>query len=190
MTQPDQPASHDDDPEELAETQVLPAEEEQPEDVAGDEADGEIAALRAQAEENWNKYLRAVADVENVRKRASRDVENARKYGLERLAGELLPVRDSLEAGIEAATEDEAEAAALVEGARATLKLLDAALAKFSIEVIDPEGEPFDPEHHEAMSMVPHPDVEPHTVVTVVQKGFRIHDRLLRPARVIVSKPE
>ena len=150
--------------------------------------DDELEGLRTQAEENWNKYLRTVAELDNVRKRAARDVENARKYGLERLAGELLPVRDSLEAGIGAAEEAGDDAAALIEGAKATLKLLDGALAKFQVELIDPEGEPFDPERHEAMSVIPNGDVEPNTVVTVVQKGFAIHDRLLRPARVLVSK--
>ena len=159
-------------------------------DAASDAGEvAELEALRQQAEENHNNYLRALADLDNLRKRNQRELENARKYGLERLASELLPVRDSLEAGIAAAEDGAPEAAALMEGAQATLKLLDTALAQFAIEVIDPHGEPFNPDFHEAMSIVEAPEMEPNSVVTVVQKGFRIHERLLRPARVLVSKP-
>lgn len=183
-------ATHDTPPvdaDEHAETQVLTGEEVMDE-VGGGDLEAQLAAVRAEAEEHRNSHVRALADLDNLRKRTQRELENARKYGLERLAGELLPVRDSLEAGIVAA-DDQSGANALLEGAQATLKLLDAALAQFAIEVIDPHGEPFDPQYHEAMSIVDAPDVEPNSVVTVVQKGFRIHERLLRPARVLVSKP-
>ncbi len=148
----------------------------------------ELALARGQAEENHAKHLRALADLDNLRKRHQRELENARKYGLERLAGELLAVWDSLEAGLAAAAQADGDTSALVEGSRATLKLLDSVLSQFAIEVIDPHGEPFDPNYHEAMSTVEAPDTEPNTVVEVVQKGFRIHERLLRPARVLVSK--
>lgn len=181
-----------DNPDEHAETQVLTGEEVM--DEAGgnpstSELEAELAAARAEAEEQRNSHLRALADLDNLRKRTQRELENARKYGLERLASELLPVRDSLEAGIVAADDPTTGGNALLEGAQATLKLLDAALAQFSIDVIDPHGEPFDPQYHEAMSIVEAPEAEPNSVVTVVQKGFRIHERLLRPARVLVSKP-
>ena len=176
---------------EHGETRVL-TEEEGLESPAGDAVpeslEGQLEAAQAQAEENRAQYLRAMADLDNLRKRNQRELENARKYGLERLAGELLSVWDSLEAGLTAAEQAEGDPAALIAGSRATLKLLDAALAQFAIEVIDPHGEPFDPNYHEAMSMVDAPDTEPNTVVNVVQKGFRIHERLLRPARVLVSK--
>ena len=152
----------------------------------GQEAPGELETARREADENRDRYLRLAAELDNVRKRSSRELENARRYGLERLAQALLPVRDSLEAGVAAA--DNADAAALREGKRATLRLLDAALEQSGIEELDPEGEPFDPERHEAMTMQPSETAEPDTVLTVVQKGYSIHERLLRPARVIVAK--
>ncbi len=148
--------------------------------------EGEIEALRQQAEDNHQKYLRAAAELENFRKRAARDVENARRYGLERLAEALLPVKDSLEAGL--ASAEQADPEALLDGKKATLRLLDAAFEQVGIEELDPEGEPFDPAKHEAMTMAPSDTAEPDTVLTVIQKGYAIHDRLLRPARVIVSQ--
>ena len=155
-----------------------------PDGEAGPE--GEIEALRQQAEDNHQKYLRAAAELENFRKRAARDVENARRYGLERLAEALLPVKDSLEAGL--ASAEQADPEALLDGKKATLRLLDAAFEQVGIEELDPEGEPFDPAKHEAMTMAPSDTAEPDTVLTVIQKGYAIHDRLLRPARVIVSQ--
>ena len=145
-----------------------------------------IEAVRREAEENWEKFVRVAAELENFRKRASRELEAARKYGAERLAAAILPVRDSLEAGIAAGAE--ADAAALIEGQRATLRLLDEALAGAGIREIDPHGEPFDPTKHEALSMLPAPGVEPHTVIEVIQKGYELNDRLLRAAKVIVAR--
>ena len=148
--------------------------------------------VQREAAEDRENYLRLAAELENLRKRGVRELENARKYGLERLAQALLPVRDSLEAGVAAA--DSADAAAragveaLLEGKRATLRLLDAALEQAGVVELDPEGEPFDPARHEAMTMQPSATAEPNTVLTVIQKGYSIHDRLLRPARVIVSQ--
>lgn len=147
----------------------------------------DLEALRREAEDNWNKYLRAVAELENLRKRAARDVESARKRGVEQLAQAVLPVRDSLEAGL--AASEQADADALLEGKRATLRLLDSALATVGITELDPLGEPFDPEKHEAMTLQPSDRVEPNTVLTVIQKGYQVHGRLLRPARVIVAQP-
>ena len=144
-----------------------------------------LAAAEAKATENWDRYLRAAAELENVRKRASRDVEKARKFALESFGKELLAVRDSLEMGIEAA--DAADAGALLEGKQATLKLLATTLERFGIEQVDPLGEPFDPEFHEAMTMQPAPDAEPGSVLTVVQKGYTLNGRLLRPAMVVVA---
>jgi molecular chaperone GrpE len=146
--------------------------------------DADLESLRQKAEEHWNSYLRVAADLENLRRRSAREVESARKYGAERLANALLPVRDSLEAALAA---DNATRETLLEGTRATLRLLDQALAGAGIGEIDPHGEPFDPTKHEALSMRPAPDVEPGTVVEVVQKGYALNDRLLRPARVIVG---
>ena len=151
----------------------------------------EIETLKAEAQENWAKYLRTVAEIDNLRKRNAREVENARNFGIERLVNAILPVLDSLEAALKAATEAEAgtvEIDTLIEGDRATLRLLNQALDDAGIEEIDPEGEPFDPERHEAISMLPSPTAEPNSVMTVVQKGFSLRGRVVRPARVVVAQ--
>ena len=153
-----------------------------------EEAEPEVSELEqaeAKADENWDRYLRTAAELENVRKRAARDVENAHRFALERFSKELLAVRDSLEMGL--ATADSASVESLLEGSAATLKVLGTTMQQFGIEVVDPAGEPFDPEFHEAISMQPSDDVEPGSVVTVVQKGYSLNGRLLRPAMVIVA---
>ena len=146
----------------------------------------EFATAQAAADENWAKYLRAVAELDNVRKRAARDVENARRFGVEGLAAELLSVADSLEMALE--TGAQAPAESLLEGGRATLKQLQSAMEKFGVTVVSPEGHPFDPELHEAMSMQESATAEPNTVLAVIQRGYLLNGRLLRPARVIVAK--
>ncbi len=153
--------------------------------ATGEEPLSELELAQREATENLERYVRLAAELDNVRKRGARELENARKYGQDRLAQALLPVRDSLEAGVAAA--DKSDAEALLEGKRATLRLLDSALEQAGIVEFDPEGEPFDPARHEAMTMQPSATAEPNTVLTVIQKGYSIHDRLLRPARVIVS---
>jgi molecular chaperone GrpE len=154
--------------------------------AAGDtNPEAQLAELQAKADENWDRYLRAAAEVENIRKRASRDVEKAHKFALEQFGRELLAVRDSLELGLDAG--DQASAESLLEGSLATLKLLTSTLERFGIEEVDPAGEPFDPEFHEAIGMQPSDTVEPGSVVNVVQKGYSLNGRLLRPARVIVA---
>ena len=145
----------------------------------------ELEQLQVKADENWERYLRTAAELENVRKRASRDVENAHRFALERFAKELLAVKDSLEMGLAAA--ENASVESLLEGSAATLKLLGATLQQFGVEEIEPAGEPFDPELHEAISMQPSDDVEPGSVMTVVQKGYSLNGRLLRPAMVVVA---
>ncbi len=144
-----------------------------------------LAAAEAKAAENWDRYLRAVAEADNIRKRAARDVENARKYGLENFGRDLLAVRDSLEMGIQAA--ENADVETLLEGKEATLKLLTTTLERFGIEEVDPVGQPFDPEFHEAMTMQPSTEAEPGSVLTVIQKGYSLNGRLLRPAMVVVA---
>ena len=144
-----------------------------------------MAELKARADDNWDRYLRAAAETENVRKRASRDVEHARKYALEGFGTEMLAVRDSLELGLEAV--ESADADSIAEGSKATLKLLLAAFERFGIAEIDPMGEPFDPERHEAIKMQPSADAEPGSVLSVVQKGYSLNGRLLRPAMVVVA---
>ena len=171
--------------EEEAEVSVETSDTQAPEAV--DEASGEtaLAEALAKADENWDLYLRAAAELENVRKRAARDVEHAHKFALENFGRDLLAVVDSLEMGLAAA--DNADAEALREGSEATCKLLKKTLERFGIAEVDPEGEPFDPEMHEAMSVMPAPNAEPGSVVQVIQKGFALNGRLLRPARVIVA---
>ncbi len=164
-----------------------PAAEDTDQDAAGQAQNpaDELAAAQTRAEENWERYLRTAAELENVRKRAARDVENAHKFALERFGKELLAVRDTLEMGLAAA--DNASVESLIEGKDATHKLLTTILNQFGIEEVDPAGEPFDPELHEAISMQPSDDVEPGSVAKVVQKGYTLNGRLLRPAMVIVA---
>jgi len=144
-----------------------------------------IASLQQKVEENWDLYLRAAAEAENARKRARRDVEHARRYALENFSKELLGVKDSLEMGL--AVADKADPEALIAGSEATLKLLTTTLERFGVEEVDPEGEPFNPELHEAMTVQPSDKAEPGSVLTVIQKGYSLNGRLLRPARVIVA---
>ncbi len=170
-----------------------PPEEEVEQDIelaenGADTAADPLAELQAKADENWDRYLRAAAETENVRKRARRDVENAHKFALENFSRELLAVKDSLEMGIQAA--DKADADALLAGKEATLKLLATTLQRFGVEELDPAGEPFDPEFHEAMTMQPSKDLEPGSVLTVIQKGYSLNGRLLRPAMVVVVAEE
>jgi len=147
-----------------------------------------LEAAEARAEENWNQFLRARAEMENMRRRAERDVEHARRQSLEKLAGELLAVKDSLEMGVNAANEDNADVAKLREGSELTLRMFAQALEKFGIEELNPQGERFDPERHEAMAAQESAEHEPNTVIHVLQKGYRLGERLLRPAMVIVAK--
>jgi molecular chaperone GrpE len=175
----------------MAETTVLPedyvldaANTDEP--GTGETLEEALAKAEATAEENWNKYLRIVAELDNVRKRAARDLEKARMFGVEGLAGELLSVADSLEMALE--TGSQAPAETLLEGGRATLKQLQAAMEKYGVTVISPEGEPFNPELHEAMSVQESDTAEPDSVLFVVQRGYQLNGRLLRPARVIVAK--
>lgn len=145
----------------------------------------ELELAEAKAAENWDRYLRTAAELENVRKRSAKDVENAHRYALERFSRDLLAVKDSLEMGLAAA--ENASIESLLEGSEATLKIFATTMLKFGIEEVDPAGEPFDPEYHEAISMMPSDDVEPGSVVTVVQKGYALNGRLLRPAMVVVA---
>src|SRR3979490_3283780 len=145
-----------------------------------------LTEAEERARSHWEQYLRAVADLENVRKRAQRDIEAANRYGLEKFAAELLPVRDSLELAVQNA--GKADTRSLVEGQEATLKLLAKALEKIGVTTINPQGEPFDPARHEAMLAQESRTAEPNSVLQVVQPGYEINGRLLRPARVIVSK--
>jgi len=146
-----------------------------------------LAEAEERARNHWDQYLRAVADLENVRKRAQRDIEAANRYGLEKFAAELLPVRDSLQLAVENAGKA-ADLRSVLKGQEATLQLLNKALEKIGVAAINPQGEPFDPARHEAMLAQESSTAEPNSVLQVVQPGYEINGRLLRPARVIVSK--
>lgn len=173
-----------------AEDRVESAADEEVVDVASlkaelDQAQAEIADLQKQLAE---LQPRALAEIQNVRRRAEQDVDKARKFALEKFAGELLPVVDSLERAIEACQAEDDATRALREGVEMTLKLLLDGMGKFNLEPIDPQGEAFNPEHHQAMSMVDDPNAKPNTVVAVMQKGYLLNGRLVRPAMVMVAK--
>ena len=146
-----------------------------------------LAESEERARSHWEQYLRAVAELDNVRKRAQRDIEAANRYGLEKFAAELLPVKDSLELAVHNAGGG-ADVKSLLEGQQATLQLLSRALEKLGVTVIDPQGEPFDPTRHEAMMTRESATAEPNSVLQVVQPGYELNGRLLRPARVIVAR--
>ncbi len=143
---------------------------------------------RAKADEHWDQLVRSKAEVDNLRKRHERELANAHKYALEGFVQELLPVKDSMELGLSAALDDNADVAKLREGTELMVKMMTSALEKFNVVEIDPDGEPFDPKLHQAMSIQERDDVAPNTVVTVVQKGYTLNGRLVRPAMVMVSK--
>lgn len=150
----------------------------------------DLGAAKAQAAENLDKFLRARAEMENARRRAEIDLANAHKYSIERFAGELLAVRDSLELArtVDIAKEDKVALQKMHEGLDLTLKLMDDTFRKFNLTIIDPHGAKFDPERHHAISMVESTEVPPNHVVNVMQKGCLLHDRVLRPAMVVVAK--
>ncbi len=153
------------------------------------EASEELEQLRREARENHENYLRAMAEVENVRRRGEREVANAHKFGLEKFVAELLPVRDSLEMGLKAGEQEQADVAALREGTELTLRMLGQVLEKFGVEEVNPKGEPFNPERHEAVTTLQTSEAEPDTVVEVMQKGYLLNERVVRPAMVVVARP-
>lgn len=174
--------------------QVEPeVEVDAPEQAEAGGADTEALAakveeLEAQLQEAKEQALRAAAEAQNVRRRAEQDVEKAHKFALEKFSKDMLPVADNLERAVAAFEGADESAKSLLEGVELTLKTLMDALKRHKLEAVDPEGEPFDPQFHQAMSMVESPDVEPNTVLNVFQKGYTLNGRLVRPAMVVVSK--
>ena len=188
---PDKPTETDD----LAQTQESEASKPVSDELSetdGDtdeDSDNALAAAKSEAEKYRDMALRAEAEMQNLRRRSERDVQNAHKFGAERLIQNLLPVVDSLEKAVEASQQAEtAEDDPQLEGLKLCLKLFTDVLIKEGIEVVDPLGQPFDPNVHEALSMIENPDMEPNSVMAVIQKGYRLHERLVRPAMVMVSK--
>ncbi|MGQ0699239.1 MAG: nucleotide exchange factor GrpE [Panacagrimonas sp.] len=166
-----------------------------PDAGASNETAPDMASLKAQLGEAEAKaaaardaHMRALADMDNLRKRNERDIQSARQYGAEKLLGELLGVADSLDFGLAAAIKPDAQAATIVEGMQLTRKQLQATLEKHGVKLVDPLGEPFNPDQHEAVTMLESAETPPNHVLNVMQKGYRLHDRLLRPAMVVVAK--
>ena len=153
-----------------------------------EDVEKELSEARRAAQENLDRALRVQAELENVRRRAERDLAHAHRFALERFVSELLPVRDSLELGLAASAGEEADAAGIAEGVELTLRMLEQAMDRFGVETLDPAGDPFDPRFHQAMTMQESDTAESGTVLTVVQKGYLLNDRLVRPAMVIVAE--
>ena len=167
--------------------------------ILGEEATEEIvsqdSALEQQLEELTDQLaqakdqvLRAHAESQNIKRRAEQDVEKAHKFALDKFVGELIPVMDSLEKGLESAEQAEGNHEGVLEGMRLIQKQFLDAMAKFKVEQVNPVGEPFDPNFHQAISMVPNPDMESNTVMDVFQKGYTLHGRVVRPAMVVVTQ--
>ncbi len=176
-----------------AETEAAEAEEQADAgEGAGEESvealQAKIESLSAAMDAAKEQVLRSQAEAQNARRRAEQDVEKAHKFGQEKLLQDLLPVVDNLERALAAMDTENPDLKAVVEGIELTHKSFIDALAKYKVESVNPKGEPFDPELHQAMTMVPNPDVEPNTVIDVFQKGYTLHGRLVRPAMVVVSK--
>lgn len=194
--QPEQAPEVENELEQEAAEATAEAQAEQPADAgesaASPEQEGELTQLledaRSKADEHWDQLMRTRAELDNLRKRSQRDLENAHKFALERFSQELLQVWDSLELGHQAAQDEAADVLKLREGTELTLKLLTDVMNKQGVEQIDPQDQPFNPEFHQAMTMQERDDVPANTVVGVVQKGYTLNGRLLRPAMVMVSK--
>ncbi|WP_133129443.1 nucleotide exchange factor GrpE [Legionella yabuuchiae] len=150
------------------------------------ELEEKLTLAEQQAHEHWEKAVKAMAELENVRRRVQRDVENAHRYGLEKFVDSLIPVVDSLEQALQLAEQE--KNSAMHEGLELTMKLFLDVLKKHGVEQLNPQGEAFDPQLHEAMSMQESADAKPNTVLAVFQRGYKLNDRLVRPARVIVAK--
>jgi molecular chaperone GrpE len=151
--------------------------------------ESELERLRTELGAAEDRALRAQAEAQNMIRRAERDVENSRKYALERFTGALLPVIDNLERALAAMGEPDEQTKALAEGVQLTHRSFLDVLQKFDVGVVDPAGQPFNPELHQAMAMVEQPEVAPNTVIQVMQKGYTLNGRLVRPAMVMVARP-
>jgi len=166
--------------------------EQEPEQAQSDDPienlEKELAEARQEAASAVETMLLMKADMENLRKRLVREHEKSRRRTLERFMGDLLPVRDSLERGLQAAEDPAATVEALKEGKLLIMKMLTKVMGDHGLEIIDPLGEAFDPEHHEAMTMLPSPEHDENTVIDVLEKGYKLHERLIRPAKVVVSR--
>jgi molecular chaperone GrpE len=169
-----------------SENEAVPQEEETLEHSSYKELSEQLTLAEQKAHDNWEKSVRALAELDNVRRRAEREIANAHRYGNEKLISALLPIADSLEQALQMATKE--ENTAMCEGLELTMRLFVDVFQKFDVQQLDPMGAPFDPQEHEAMSIQEAPGTPPNTVMAVFQKGYKLNDRVIRPARVIVSK--
>lgn len=158
------------------------------EDAVAKDLEAMLAEAQKEVDAQKELALRTLADMENLKRRTRIDVENAHKFALEKFVNALIPVLDSMEMGMEAAKMEEATLESIREGIEMTFKQTLDVLGDFNVERVDPKGEKFDPQLHEAMTMVPSPDHESNTVMDVVQKGYTLNERLVRAARVIVAQ--
>lgn len=154
----------------------------------GGDTEGSVEDLQSEIASLKEEVLRTHADMQNLRRRVERDVENAHKYALDKFVGDLLSVVDNLERATSSIDPEEEATKAVGEGVELTLKSFLDVLRRFNVEQLDPKGEAFNPDQHQAMTMVPNPDVAPNTVLDVFQKGYLLNGRLVRPAMVVVSK--
>jgi len=198
MSSEDQPTSQTEDQQlegEVLSSDAVVESDVEPAEVASEAGDESVIEqlqkqlqdAQAKADDNWSQVLLARADLSNVQRRAERDLENAHKFGMENIVSELLPVLDSLELGYVAADTDEPDPVKVKEGIDLTLKMLVDVASKLGVEQVDPTGEAFNPEFHQAMSTQPTDEMPANHVMTVYQKGYLLNSRLLRPAMVVVS---
>lgn len=157
-------------------------------EVSIESLQADLVKANEEADQQKDLALRTVAEMANLKKRQSRELENAHKYALEGFVNDLLGVRDTLELGINAASEETASLEKLTEGSALTLKMMADVMEKFGVKKVIAEGEAFNPDFHQAISMVPNNEVEPNTVLQVIQAGYTLNERLVRPAMVIVSQ--
>jgi molecular chaperone GrpE len=174
--------------EEQAHLEDVVPEAAEAKDETGESMEQQLLKAQDTIKDYWDQMMRLRAEIDNNRKRAERDVENAHKYALKSFVENLLPVIDSMEMGQTAATADNATLESIREGAELTIGMLVQVLEKNGLEQVDPLGEKFDPERHQAISMIDVESAESNTVVEVMQKGFLLNDRLVRPAMVVVAK--
>jgi molecular chaperone GrpE len=189
-TTKDWQAVRDEEVSELESTEITPEEHTSEQGILNHpsylELLDKLTLSEQQAHENWEKSVRSLAELENVRRRAERDVEHAHRYGVEKLIKEIIPVLDSMEQALQAAVQ--AENQSMIEGIELTHKLLLSALSKFQVMQIDAMGQPFNPNCHEAMAMLESEDAPANTIINVFQQGYQLGERVLRPARVVVAK--
>ena len=172
----------------MADEQTLDDLNPETNDAGGEDHVSRIKTLEEQLAAAQDQSLRVAADVQNIRRRAEQDVEKAHKFALEKFANDLLPIIDSLERGLELSSATDENIRPMREGIELTLKMFQDTLKRYNLEALDPHGEPFNAEHHQAMAMQESADVEPNSVLKVFQKGYSLNGRLLRPAMVVVSK--